>query len=99
MTSRPGRASSAVLPLLALLLFSFTPVMDLYRLFITKLRGYAVSRNKTLHVWEGFGPQGGQKGHKPMPASTVDIPTTGLSVTLFDGVFYDPLSLARDGFR
>eukprot|EP00664_Eupelagonemidae_sp_cell27_P006967 gene6967-8591_t len=29
---------------------------DLYRAFIVEMRRYARSRNRTLHVWEGFTP-------------------------------------------
>ena len=33
---------------------------DLYRRFIEEMRQFAAKRNKTLHVWEGFGPKRGQ---------------------------------------
>ena len=57
-------------------------VSDLYRLFIVQMHTYAVSKNKTLRVWEGFGPQSGQGGHKPVNASTVAVPTAGISVSV-----------------
>eukprot|EP01047_Picozoa_sp_COSAG01_P062845 COSAG01_NODE_8059_length_2936_cov_1.848784_3_plen_120_part_00 len=65
-------------------------VTDLYRWFIAQMHGYAQSRNKTLRVWEGFGPQGGQGGHKPVNASTVVVPRVGTSVSVFDGVYAYP---------
>ena len=75
--------------------------MDLYRQFIAEMRGYAASRNKTLRVWEGFGPAAGKPptSHKPANASTVAIPADGISVAVFDGVYYNPLRLAADGYR
>jgi hexosaminidase len=74
-------------------------VSDLYRRFIVQMHSYAVSKNKTLRVWEGFGPQGGQGGHKPVNASTVAVPTAGVSVSVFDGVYYNPPQLAADGYH
>ena len=58
-------------------------VSDLYRSFIAEMQAYAVAKNKTLRVWEGFGPSRGQSGHKPVPASPVAVPTKGLSVAIF----------------
>ena len=63
------------------------------------MREFAVARGKTLRVWEGFGPQGGQGGHKPVTPSPVAVPTAGLSVSSFDGCYYNPPQMARDGYR
>jgi N-acetyl-beta-hexosaminidase len=76
----------------------YNSVVDLYRAFIVTMQTFAASHNKTLHVWEGFGPQAGAGGHKPVAASTVEIHPQGLSVTIFDGVYYNPLKLASDGY-
>jgi hypothetical protein len=73
--------------------------MDLYRGFIAEMRTFALARNKTLRVWEGFGPKAGQEGHKPIRPSAVTIPASGVSVSIFDGVYYNPLQLARDGYE
>eukprot|EP01051_Picozoa_sp_SAG22_P003089 SAG22_NODE_146_length_17566_cov_17.597847_5_plen_993_part_00 len=78
---------------------------DLYRAFIEKMRVFAVSRNKTLHVWEGFGPKQGQAGHMPTsdtgfsPPSTVVVNPESLVVEAFDGTSYNPLSLVEDGYQ
>jgi N-acetyl-beta-hexosaminidase len=74
-------------------------VSDLYRQFIAEMQRFAVARNKTLRVWEGFGPRTGQTGHKPVDASVVTIPTEGISVSVFDGCYYNPPRLAGDGYR
>jgi hypothetical protein len=36
--------------------------VDVYRQFIVDMHSYAVSKNKTLIVWEGFAPKQGQQG-------------------------------------
>jgi hypothetical protein len=77
----------------------YTNAMDVYRAFIEKMRVFASAHNKTLHVWEGFGPEGGESGHKQANASVVPIPTEHLTVTIFDGVYYNPLKIAADGYR
>ena len=53
------------------------------------------SKNKTLRVWEGFGPKAGQAGHKPGARSAVAVPTAGISVAVFDGVYYPPPQVTR----
>ena len=80
---------------------------DLYRKFIEEMRVFAVSRNKTLHVWEGFGPKDGQPGHEPTsamgwsPKSSVVVNTENLVVGAFDGTInsYNPRSLVDDGYQ
>ena len=69
---------------------NLTRVYDLYRLSIARMRDFAASRNKTLIVWEGFGPIAGQPvvGHEPTPGSVVRIPADGVQVSFFDGVYY-----------
>ena len=76
---------------------NMTGVMDLYREFIAEMQRYAVAKNKTLRVWEGFASADGQQGHKPANRSSVTIPTEGISVAVFDGVYYPPTRLAADG--
>ena len=44
---------------------------------------YAVKNNRELIVWEGFAPQQGQTGRSSHPASSVAIPTQGITVTPF----------------
>lgn len=71
---------------------------DLYRMFIARMHSYASSRNRTLHVWEGFAPQGGQTGRSAHPASSVVIPTD-VVVEPFDCYYYNPPQLALDGYK
>ena len=77
---------------------------DLYRRFIEEMRQFAAKRNKTLHVWEGFGPKRGQAGHEPTattgwsPASTVTIHQESLVIEAFGGTNYNPRSLVEDGY-
>lgn len=73
--------------------------MDLYRAFIEEMRTFATKHNKTLLAWEGFGPVGGQGGHKPANASSVAISPESMVVNVFDGVYYNPPKLAADGYK
>ena len=77
----------------------YADAMDLYRAFIADMQAFAVVHKKTLMAWEGFGPAGGQGGHKPANASKVAIPTAQLVVNVFDGVYYNPPKLASDGYK
>ena len=71
---------------------------DIYRRFIAQMHQYATSKNRTLLVWEGFAPAGGQTGRSTHPASSVEIPTDVI-VTPFDCFYYPPPELAADGYR
>ena len=62
-----------------------------------KRDAYAKSRNKTLIVWEGFAPAGGQAGRSAHPPSKVKI-SNDLIVTPFDCFYYPPPQLAADGY-
>eukprot|EP00935_MAST-01C_sp_MAST-1C-sp1_P001202 g1202.t1 len=73
-------------------------VADLYRIFIGKMDAYAKSRNKTLHVWEGFKPPQAPAGAKDGPVSSVPV-SKDVIVSPFDCNIYPPPQLAADGYK
>jgi hypothetical protein len=73
-------------------------VTDIYRNFIAEMDAYAKSIGKTLIVWEGFAPKGGQTGRSAHPASNVTI-STDVIVSPFDCFYYPPPQLAADGYK
>ena len=67
-------------------------VVDLYRIFIRKMHSYAESRNRTLHVWEGFRPPPAAG-----PPSPIDIPKD-IVVSPFDCNIFPAPQLADAGY-